>query len=100
MSAATAIKNPGMGAPPVCFWAFIHCTTDFGTTAFTTIGSSRINPQAERATRFAVFSYDKNFENYIINRLDLPLSSEKTVTSVCLRSLDRGYDLLVYGLCL
>jgi hypothetical protein len=67
------------------------------TTAFTTIGSSRIDPQAERAGRFAAFSYDKNFENYIINRLDLPLSTVRRVQKVELCSAGGADDLLIYG---
>jgi hypothetical protein len=67
------------------------------TTAFTTLGSSRIDPQAERATRFASFSYDKNFENYIMNRLDLRLSATRRIRTVELCSTGPGDDLLLYG---
>ena len=67
------------------------------TTAFASLGSSRIDPRAVYATRFAAFSYEKNVENFVINRRDLPLGEEKTVTSVELESLSRGYTLLFYG---
>ena len=67
------------------------------TTVFATLSSSRIDPIAENATRFGTFGYNKNYENYILNRLDLKLSREAKVTRVILSSLARGYDLLVYG---
>ena len=67
------------------------------TTAFASLGSSRIDPQGKNTTRFAAFSYEKNLENFIINRLDLPLSEGKTVRRVTLTSLGRGYSLLFYG---
>lgn len=67
------------------------------TTAFSSLGSSRIDPICENASRFAVFHYDKNFENYIINRLDCKLSERKTAARVIFRSLSNGYDILVYG---
>ncbi len=67
------------------------------TTVFTTLSSSRINPTAENATLYAHFHYDKNFENYMINRLDIPLPRTKTVKRVRIRSLGAGYDLLFYG---
>lgn len=68
------------------------------TAAFTVVGSSRIEPHAVCARPFARFSYDKNFENYLINRLDLKLSDRKAVKRITLRSLNRGYDMLIYGI--
>lgn len=67
------------------------------TTAFTTLASSRIEPYAEKATRFARFSYEKNHENYIINRLDLKLSRKAEVKAVRVNSLGNGYNILFYG---
>lgn len=67
------------------------------TTVFTTVSSSRIIPIAEKATEFARFSYDKNFENYIINRLDIKLGEKKGVKSISFASLDDKYNLLIYG---
>lgn len=68
------------------------------TTATTTLGSSRIRPIAQNATPFAEFSYDKNFENYLINRFDIELEEGLEVESVSLQSANHGYDLLIYGL--
>ncbi len=68
------------------------------THAFTSIGSSKINPCAEKAKRFAELSYDKNFENYCINRLDLKLSGVKQVESIVLEAVADGYDILIYGI--
>ncbi|MEE0946741.1 MAG: glycoside hydrolase family 2 TIM barrel-domain containing protein [Acutalibacteraceae bacterium] len=67
------------------------------TTVHTTLSSSRINPVAQNATEFARFSYDKNHENYIINRADLVLSSQKKVKKVIFESLNDNYQVLVYG---
>ena len=67
------------------------------TTVFTTCGSSRINPIGENVTPFARFSYDKRIENFLINRLDLPLTKNKIVKRVSVFSLNRGYNLLFYG---
>ncbi len=66
------------------------------TTAHATFGPSRINPVAENAERFAEFSYEVNHENYVINSLRLPFKGKNFVKAV-LRSLDNGYNLLVYG---
>ncbi|MBQ8893747.1 MAG: hypothetical protein IJ043_04985 [Clostridia bacterium] len=41
------------------------------TTVFTLHGSSRIVPIAENAQKIANFSYDKNFEQYILNKIQL-----------------------------
>lgn len=67
------------------------------TTAFTTLSSSRIEPIAERASPHAKFGYDRNFENYLLNRLDLDLGGEKQVESVTVSSAGNGYHLLIYG---
>lgn len=67
------------------------------TTVHTTLSSSRINPVAQNSTEFARFSYDKNHENYIINRADLKLSSEKKVKKVIFENLNDNYQVLVYG---
>lgn len=67
------------------------------TTVHTTLSSSRINPVAENAKEFARFSYDKNHENYIINRLDLKLDGRKTVETVEFKSINENYKILIYG---
>lgn len=68
------------------------------TTIMSTYGPSRINPQADLARRFAEFSYDKNHENYVINRLDLPLKGAGALKEITLTSCNRGYAILIYGL--
>jgi hypothetical protein len=67
------------------------------TTVFALLGSSRINPQAKNVSRFANFSYDKDFESYVINRLDLKLNKEIEIKNVRVVSLNKGYQLLTYG---
>ena len=66
------------------------------TTAYTTSASSRIDPHGENVTPFAYYSYDKNHENYILNRLTLPLSGGRVVR-VEITEVTPGYDLLFYG---
>jgi hypothetical protein len=68
------------------------------TTVYTTHRSSRIDPVAERAERFAEFSYDKSFEAYVINRLDIDLGAEEDVESVELVRANEKYDILTYGI--
>ena len=67
------------------------------TTVFSTIGSSRINPCADIAQRFAELSYDLNFEQYVINSLELDFGCTRKIKSVEITSLDKNYDILVYG---
>ena len=68
------------------------------TFAATTLSSSRINPVAEKAERFAEFSYEKNFEQYVINRLDVDLGENIDVEQISIRSLNKGYKLLIYSI--
>ena len=67
------------------------------TAAYASLGSSRINPVADGVSRFAEFSYDKNLEQYIINRLELKLDGEKKVKRVEITASESGYMVLVYG---
>lgn len=67
------------------------------TTVFTSTGSSRIDPRAEKATPFARFHYDQRIENFLINRMDLPLAEGKTLCRATLRSLSGEHTLLFYG---
>ena len=64
--------------------------------AFTSVGSSRINPVCERAVPVARFSYDKNFEEYLINRLDIN-AQDKDIVSVAIKSVNPNYRVLIYG---
>lgn len=68
------------------------------TTAYTVLGSSKIDPHAKNTEIYAKFSYDKNFENYIVNRLDIKLSEKIKVHKVEISSFNKGYDLLTYGI--
>ena len=66
-------------------------------TVFTTLGSSRIDPQTDIASPFARFSYETNFEQYVIRRLTVQLPKKANVRKIVLRSLVPGNDLLIYG---
>ena len=65
--------------------------------AYTSLGSSRINPVCERAVPYARFSYDKNFEEYIINKLEIETQG-KDIASVSVKSLNPNYKVLIYGI--
>ena len=68
------------------------------TTVFATYRSSRIDPRAQRAPRFAEFSYDKSYERYVINRLDIDLGGTAEIAAVTLRSKNDRYTILTYGI--
>ena len=67
------------------------------TTVLTTYRSSRIDPRAECAERFAEFSYDKSFEAYVMNKLDIELGGEREIKSLKIRSTDKNYTIITYG---
>jgi len=66
-------------------------------TVFTTIGSSRINPIAVEAPRFAEFGYEKNFENYVINKFDIKFDGTESIKSINFASLTQNNGFLIYG---
>ena len=66
------------------------------TIAHRSIGSSRINPIAENALRALEFSYDKNFEEYLVNKLDIK-TEKKPISSVTIKSINDKYNVLIYG---
>ena len=67
------------------------------TASYMLLGSSRIDPIADGVTRFAEFSYDKNIEQYVINRLELRLDGMKNVRRVEIASAGNGYISAFYG---
>lgn len=68
------------------------------TTAFALYQSSRINPVAERARRAALFGYEKNFEQYVMNALTVDMENASALRQIRLRSSGCGYDVLMYGI--
>ena len=68
------------------------------TTVFALRSSSRIDPRCENAERIAKFGYDKNFEDYVLNRLDINLIENSKIKDVKITSSDNGYALLIYGI--
>jgi len=66
------------------------------TTAYGLNFSSRIDPVAENAKRFATFGRDKNFDVYLMNRLALSVNPEKTVGEIELVALT-DTPVLLYG---
>ena len=65
--------------------------------AYASVGSSRINPVCEKATPVARFSYDKNFEEYVINKLEIQ-TDRKDVVRVTVKSINPNYRALIYGI--
>lgn len=67
------------------------------TSVFTTLGSTRIRPVAERAEVFARFHYDLNFEAYQMGKMTFSLPKGKTLNAVELTGCLPGYEILIYG---
>jgi len=68
------------------------------TTVFELLGSSRINPVAEKAGRVAEFGYCKDFERYVLNKLVLETDKEKKITNIAIVPTNDNYALLIYGI--
>lgn len=68
------------------------------TTVFELLGSSKINPVAQNAERFATFGYNKNFERYIMNKARIAVDGSKTIKNITLNSANNGYSLLMYAI--
>ena len=67
------------------------------TTAFALKGSSMINPIAAKSGRFVTFGYDRNFEIYVTNRLDITVDSSDAIESVSFSADSDKYSTLIYG---
>ena len=66
------------------------------TIAYSSVGSSRINPVAEKAPRALSFSYDKNFEEYVVNCLEIS-TDKKVISRVEIQCVNSSYKTLVFG---
>ena len=67
------------------------------TTVLSLNGSSRIDPIASSAPRFATFGYDKNFEVYVANRLDISVDPEEEIEKVTVTASCDEHPLTVYA---
>ena len=67
------------------------------TTVYSLHASSRIDPVAQSAKRFATFGYDKNFEIYVLNRADIGLSDHAEITRVEFTTDTDRYLPMIYG---
>lgn len=76
----------------------VFCNGRDVTTVFALNNSSRIDPIAENSKRIAMFGYDKNFEHYVLNQMEIPVDSSKQIKSVSICSENNGYALLIYGI--
>lgn len=68
------------------------------TTVFALHNSSRIDPIAEKAERIARFGYEKNFEQYVLNRAVFRVDPAKKIREISVASANNGYAILVYGI--
>jgi hypothetical protein len=50
----------------------------------------------EKTETVAIFGYEKNFENYVLNKTEIELGSRKDIQKVTIVSAEKGYDLLIY----
>ena len=66
------------------------------TIAYTSVGSSRINPVSKNAKRALIFSYDKNFEEYIVSNLEIKVE-KKPISQIEIKSLNTNYHVMIYG---
>lgn len=66
------------------------------TIAYSSVGSSRINPISENSKRILSFSYDKNFEEYIMNCLEIK-TKNKIISQIKIKSLNPSYTVIIYG---
>lgn len=77
---------------------YILCNGVDITTVFRLNGSSRIDPVCENSPRIGIFGYDKNFEQYVINKAELRLENQSKLKRITAMSCNNGYSVLVYGI--
>lgn len=68
------------------------------TTATLLHGSSRINPVAANSPRVITFSYNRDWEQYIVNLRCIKTDKNKEIKNLRLRSLNKNYYPLLYGI--
>lgn len=68
------------------------------TTAAGLYGPSRINPVAANSPRACRFSYQYDWEHYVVNVRRLPLDQSKTVAKLRFDNTGAGYQPLLYGI--
>ncbi len=68
------------------------------TTATLLHGSSRINPVSAKSPRVIEFSYDKNWEQYIVNLGILKADKTKTIQNLRMRCTNKNFFPLLYGI--
>lgn len=67
------------------------------TTAFMLFGPSRINPVCPNANRVIEFSYDYDFEQYIVNCMSIKTDEKKIIDRLVCETVD-GKNILIYGI--
>lgn len=70
------------------------------TTALGQIGPSRINPVAAETTCAIQFSYDLNWEHYVVNLFEACANVQKTLAHMRIRITNPNYALVLYGITL
>ncbi len=69
------------------------------TTAWGLHGPSRIDPRCPNAPRVIEYCYDFDFEQYIVNAVELKVDPKKELRSIRIDA-EKGYTLLLYGITL
>ena len=70
----------------------VHITTAYGIN-----GSSRIDPRAEKSHRCMTFGYDKNFEIYVMNSLDIEIEEHDPLLYIEFCGKSCEYIPMLYG---
>jgi hypothetical protein len=70
------------------------------TTALGSLGPSRIDPVALGVSRAMRFSYDANWEHYVVNLMRVPLDPARRVDRIIVRAVSPECALLLYGITL
>ncbi len=69
-------------------------------TFFEIYGPSRIRPVAESAVPYLRFHYDSNHEDYLLQRIDLPIDGARKVREIVFTDGGVGSHFLIYALAL
>jgi len=67
------------------------------TTALASVGPSRIDPIARKATPAIRYHYDLNWEHYIIQLFETRSATESPLKQIRIQVTDQRYTLLLYG---
>ncbi len=67
------------------------------TCAESIFGPSKINPTAEKSKRVIEYSYDIDYEQYVVNMSEVNIK-EKEISKIIFSGCGNGYNVLLYGI--